>query len=181
AYAGLHQLQPLPVTVIEDGRHPERSEGPLYLSSQTTQRTDPTHILQLLGALLVGSIFAKIISTANNYLFSPATNMVNDIFVRYLRPAASNRQILIVSRLMVVALGIWALYQGMHTESVLKKALYAYTIYSAALTPVILAAFYWKRATASAAVACIFTGTFVTVFWDTPFVHAHFPASIANQ
>jgi len=43
----------------------------------------------LLGALLVGAIFAKIISTANNYLFSPATNLVNDIFVRYLRPAAS--------------------------------------------------------------------------------------------
>jgi SSS family solute:Na+ symporter/sodium/proline symporter len=107
--------------------------------------------------------------------------MVNDIFVRYLRPAASNRQVLLVSRLMVVALGIWALYQGLHTESVLKKALYAYTIYSAALTPVILAAFYWKRATAAAAVACIFTGTFVTVFWDTPFVHAHLPASIANQ
>ena len=30
----------------------------------------------------------------------------------------------------------------MHTGSVLKQALYAYTIYSAALTPVILAAFY---------------------------------------
>ena len=197
AYAGMHQLQPLPVTTNYSNPQPATSNQPsspaeaqsagvegsphLILESTTTQRTDPTHVLQLLGALLVGSIFAKIISTANNYLFSPATNMVNDIFVRYLRPSASNRQVLLVSRLMVVALGIWALYQGLHTESVLKKALYAYTIYSAALTPVILAAFYWKRATASAAVACIFTGTFVTVFWDTPFVHAHFPASIANQ
>jgi len=82
---------------------------------------------------------------------------------------------------MVVALGLWALYQGVHTESVLKKALYAYTIYSAALTPVILAAFYWRRTTASAAVASIFTGTFVTVFWDTAFVHAHFPAVLADR
>ena len=55
------------------------------------------------------------------------------------------------------------------TTSVLKKSLYAYTIYSAALTPVILAAFFWRRATAAAAVASIFTGTFVTVFWDSPF------------
>jgi solute:Na+ symporter, SSS family len=183
AYAGLHQLQPLPVTTTVDYPTPS---GATVRVETTTQRTDPTHLLQLLGALLVGAIFAKIISTANNYLFSPATNMVNDIFVRYLRPEASNRQVLLVSRLMVVALGIWALYQGMHTESVLKKALYAYTIYSAALTPVILAAFYWKRATAAGAVACIFTGTFVTVtwgsaFWDTAFRHAHFPASIANQ
>jgi SSS family solute:Na+ symporter len=138
-------------------------------------------ILQLLGALLVGAIFAKIISTANNYLFSPATNLVNDIFVRYLKPDAGNKQILLVSRLMVVGLGAWALYQGLHTESVLKKSLYAYTIYSAALTPVILAAFYWKRATAWAAVASIGTGTFVTVFWDSDFIHTHLPQAVAER
>jgi SSS family solute:Na+ symporter/sodium/proline symporter len=82
---------------------------------------------------------------------------------------------------MVILLGLWALYQGLHTESVLKKALYAYTIYSAALTPVILAAFYWRRATASAAVASIFTGTFVTVTWDTAFIHTHVPAILADR
>ena len=108
-----------------------------------------------LGVFLVGAIFAKIISTANNYLFSPATNLVNDVFVRYMQPDASNKRILIVSRLMVVLLGIWALYQSLHTESVLKESLYAYTIYSAALTPVILAAFFWKRTTATAAVVSI--------------------------
>src|ERR1700692_1841522 len=31
----------------------------------------------LLGAVMVGAIFAKVISTANNYLFSPATNLIN--------------------------------------------------------------------------------------------------------
>ena len=143
--------------------------------------TPAKHLLPILGALLVGAIFAKIVSTANNYLFSPAANLVNDLFVRYLKPRASNKEILLVSRLMVVLLGLWALYQGLHTESVLKKSLYAYTIYSAALTPVILAAFYWRRATASAAVASIFTGTFVTVTWDSAFIHAHFPAVIADR
>ena len=54
-------------------------------------------------------------------------------------------------------------------------------VYSAALTPVILAAFYWRRATASAAVASIFTGTFVTVFWDSAFIHAHLPAIISER
>jgi SSS family solute:Na+ symporter/sodium/proline symporter len=137
--------------------------------------------LQLLGALLVGAIFAKIISTANNYLFSPSANLVNDIFVRYLQPEASNKRILIVSRLMVVLLGLWALYQALHTESVLKKALYAYTIYSAALTPVILAAFYWRRATPTAAVASIATGTIVTVIWDTAFIHQTLPEVISGR
>ena len=132
-----------------------------------------------LGPVLMGAVFAKIISTANNYLFSPATNLVNDVFTRYLAPDASNRLILLVSRCMVVLLGCWALYQALHTQSVLQKALYAYTIYSAALTPVVLAAFYSRRANAAGAVSAIGIGTLVTVFWDTDFVHQHLPAAVA--
>ena len=163
-----------PTGEVQD--HPREILATIGLHAFTGSRP-----LMLLGALLVGAIFAKIVSTANNYLFSPAANLVNDLFVRYLKPRASNKEIILVSRLMVVLLGLWALYQGLHTESVLKKSLYAYTIYSAALTPVILAAFYWHRATASAAVASIFTGTFVTVFWDTAFIHTHLPAVIADR
>jgi solute:Na+ symporter, SSS family len=135
----------------------------------------------LLGALLMGAVFAKIISTANNYLFSPATNLINDIFLRYIEPKASNKRILIVSRLMVVLLGIWALYLAMHTDSVLKRSLYAYTIYSAALTPVILAAFYWRRANAAGAVSAIAAGTFITVLWDTAPVQHLLPAALAQR
>ncbi|MGI4826756.1 MAG: sodium:solute symporter family protein [Janthinobacterium lividum] len=135
--------------------------------------------LSLLGALLVGAIFAKVVSTANNYLFSPATNLVNDVFVRYLRPDAPNGQILLVSRLMVVALGLWALWQSLGTTSVLKKSLYAYTIYSAALTPVILAAFFWRRATAAGAVTSIAAGTLLTVSWST--IAGHLPAVLAER
>jgi SSS family solute:Na+ symporter/sodium/proline symporter len=135
----------------------------------------------VLGAILMGAIFAKVISTANNYLFSPATNLINDVFVRYIEPNATNKKVLIVSRLMVVLLGVWSLWQSFQASSVLKMSLHAYTIYSAALTPVILAAFFWKRATAAGAVSSIFVGTFVTVFWDTAFVHRIFPAIIAER
>ena len=176
AYTGLHGFEPAASTVVfaPDGHIVSATAAPA-ISTYTY------YSLQLLGALLVGAIFAKIISTANNYLFSPSANLVNDIFVRYLQPQASNKRILIVSRLMVVLLGIWALYQALHTESVLKKALYAYTIYSAALTPVILAAFYWKRATATAAVASIAAGTIVTVTWDTAFIRHSLPKVISDR
>jgi SSS family solute:Na+ symporter/sodium/proline symporter len=134
----------------------------------------------LLGSLLVGSVFAKIISTANNYLFSPATNLVNDVFVRYIAPNASNRTVLLVSRSMVALLGIWSLYQAMGTQSVLKETLYAYTVYAAALTPVILAAFYSKRATSAGAVAAIAAGTVVTVGWDSRWLHPYLPGGLAH-
>jgi SSS family solute:Na+ symporter len=179
AYIGMHGFEPYPVsTVVVD---PNGAIHQTVNYAATVYDTRTLFLLQLLGALLVGAIFAKVISTANNWLFSPATNLVNDIFVRYIKPQASNKQVLIVSRLMVVLLGIWSLVQSLGTESVLKKALYAYTIYGAALTPVILSAFFWRRATASAAVASIATGTVVTVFWDAALVHDHLPPAIAAR
>jgi SSS family solute:Na+ symporter/sodium/proline symporter len=134
-----------------------------------------------MGALLLGAVFAKVISTASNYLFSPATNLINDVFVRYIAPDASNKRVLIVSRLAVVILGIWALYQAVYAESILQKMLWAYTIYSAALTPVVLAAFYSKRVTAWGAVAAIASGTVVTLLWDVPAVKAIFPVILADR
>jgi SSS family solute:Na+ symporter/sodium/proline symporter len=165
----------------------------LFRSGEVTQRPreilayTATHafggskLLTLLGALLVGAIFAKVVSTANNYLFSPATNLINDVYVRYVRRSASNAEILIVSRVIVIGLGAWALWQSLGTTSVLKQSLYAYTIYSAALTPVILAAFFWRRATGAGAVTSIAAGTVVTVLWDKPLVRQHLPASLAAR
>jgi SSS family solute:Na+ symporter/sodium/proline symporter len=138
----------------------------------------------VMGAVLLGAVFAKVISTASNYLFSPATNLVEDVFVRYISPRASNKIILIVSRFCVVLLGCWALYQAVYAESILQKMLWAYTIYSAALTPVVLAAFYSKRATAWGAVAAIGSGTVVTLVWSPFLLPLHLPwtgASITVQ
>jgi SSS family solute:Na+ symporter/sodium/proline symporter len=129
----------------------------------------------LMGALLLGAVFAKVISTASNYLFSPASNLIEDVFVRYISPDASNKRVLIISRLAVVLLGCWALYQAIYAPSILAKMLWAYTIYSAALTPVVLAAFYSKRVTAWGAVAAIAGGTIVTLTWDLTWVRDSLP------
>jgi SSS family solute:Na+ symporter/sodium/proline symporter len=134
-----------------------------------------------MGALLLGAVFAKVISTASNYLFSPATNLINDVFVRYIAPGASNKRVLIVSRLAVVLLGCWALYQAIYAQSILQKMLWAYTIYSAALTPVVLAAFFSKRVTAWGAVAAIGAGTVVTLAWNTKAIQAILPPILADR
>ena len=134
-----------------------------------------------MGALLLGAVFAKVMSTASNYLFSPATNLVNDVFSRYISPGASNKRVLIVSRLAVVLLGCWALYQSLHAESILHTMLWAYTVYAASLTPVVLAAFFSKRVTAWGAVAAIGAGTLVTLVWDIQAVKDLFPRILADR
>ena len=120
----------------------------------------------IFGALLLGGIFAKVISTANNYLFSPATNIIHDVYERFLNKASSKTESLVASRVIVVLLGGWALLQAAHFESILKAALYAYTVYGTAVTPAVMAVFFWKRATTAGAIASIILGTVVTVGWQ---------------
>ncbi len=131
------------------------------------------------GALLLGGIFAKIISTANNYLFSPASNIIHDIYDRFIDPGAPERRKLAVSRLVVALLGIFALLQAAHFESILRAALYAYTVYGAAVTPAVMAVFFWRRATSAGAIASIAAGTAVTVAWNVAgirYLDAVYPA-----
>jgi SSS family solute:Na+ symporter/sodium/proline symporter len=121
---------------------------------------------ELVGAILLGGVFAKVISTANNFLFSPASNLIHDVYKRFVRPDAGERQTLIVSRVLVVVLGVFALLQGAYFESILKAALYAYTVYGAAVTPAVMAVFFWKRANTAGAISSIVAGTVITVVWN---------------
>jgi SSS family solute:Na+ symporter/sodium/proline symporter len=117
----------------------------------------------LVGAILIGGVFAKVVSTANNYLFSPATNLIHDVYGRFINKNASERTTMIASRLIVILLGIYALVQASRFESILSQALYAYTIYGAAITPVVLSVFFWKRTNTAGAMSSIALGTLVTV------------------
>ncbi len=166
-FVGTGILETLIVTIAVIGSAlfftvPRTELNPREIIPYTARNGLPAFI----GALLMGAVFAKVISTANNYLFSPATNLINDVYTRFINKEASHKNVLLVSRLLVVLLGIWALYQGLGLESILAKAMYAYTIYSAAITPVVMATFFWKRVTAAAAVTSIALGTAVTIFWN---------------
>jgi solute:Na+ symporter, SSS family len=167
------------IAVIGSALYPtgEVAQEPYEIIPYTARHGLPA----FMGAVLLGAVFAKVISTASNYLFSPASNLIEDVFVRYMAPKASNKQILIFSRMAVVLLGCWALYQAIYAQSILEKMLYAYTIYSAALTPVVLAAFYSKRVTAWGAVSAIASGTVVTLVWDIDAVRKFFPPILAAR
>ena len=118
----------------------------------------------LIGAILLGGIFAKVISTANNYLFSPSTNLIHDVYGRFINPHASEQRKLAMSRLIVVLLGLFALLQATRFESILNAAVYAYTVYGAAVTPAVMAVFFWKRATTAGAIVSIALGAAITVW-----------------
>ena len=123
------------------------------------------HLPVVLGALMLTSIMAIVLSTAGSYLLAPATCLVRDIYQRFLRPDASERSLVILLRIVVVVLGLIAYCLSTLSSEYLAVALLAYTIYGAGITPSLLAAFFWKRATSAGAVASIVSGTAVTLLW----------------
>jgi SSS family solute:Na+ symporter len=160
--AGTLVLEVALITLAVVGSSKFKLENPREIIATSARLGLPT----VAGAILLGGIFAKIISTANNYLFSPATNLIHDVYGRFINREASERRTLVVSRVIVVVLGLFALLQATHFESILRAALYAYTVYGAAVTPSVLAVFFWKRATTAGAISSIALGTVITVAWN---------------
>lgn len=120
----------------------------------------------LLGTILLISILSIIMSTSDSYLLSPATNIVRDIYLRFMKPNASDKKILFLTRLWVVVLGVLAFSGAMWFETVLEYAMIAYTIYGAGVFFPIVASFFWKRATSAGAVSAIIGGTVFTIIWE---------------
>ncbi len=120
----------------------------------------------LIGCLCLAAIVAVIVSTADSFLLVPATNIMRDIYQRFINPDATQQQMVRYSRVVVLLLGLVAFVQVRFFEKVLEMAIYAYTMYGAGITPAVMAAFFWKRATSAGGVSSIAAGMSVTLIWE---------------
>ena len=118
-----------------------------------------------LGMLLVATMMAVIVSTADSFLLIPATSLTRDVYQRFSSGAASERKLILISRVLVLALGLIAYLLVDQFPTVLAAAYTAYLVYGASITPALLAVFLWKRATRQGAVASIIAGAGVTLLW----------------
>ena len=134
-----------------------------------------------LGAIMLTTIVGIIISTADSYLLVPATTLIRDVYLRHIDAGAAEGRIVLLSRLVVLGLGLLAyLISRGFAESTgfFERALYAYTIYGAAITPSLVAAFFWERATREGAIASIVAGTVTTLVWkEAGWIAAWMPES----
>jgi SSS family solute:Na+ symporter/sodium/proline symporter len=120
----------------------------------------------VLGILLLCGSAAIIVSTANSFLLTPATNLTQDIYRRFVNPNAADRVVLLVTRMLVVVLAALGLIALNFFRTILEMALWAYTMYGAAITPALLAAFLWPRVSRAGGTASILAGMTVTLFWE---------------
>jgi SSS family solute:Na+ symporter/sodium/proline symporter len=120
----------------------------------------------IFGALLLCGAAAIIVSTASSFLLTPATNLVHDVYRRFINPRVADRQVLLYTRILVVVLGLLGFVAGNFFPTILAMALWAYTMYGAGITPALLAAFIWPRATRQGGVASIVAGMITTIAWE---------------
>jgi solute:Na+ symporter, SSS family len=117
----------------------------------------------VVGLLLICAAVAIITSTGNSFLMAPSTNLTRDIYQRFLKPDAGEKQVVLFQRMALIGLGILAWLLLTQFRTILDMAFTAYTMVGAGITPVLLAAFLWKRVTTAGAVASISTGLGVTI------------------
>jgi SSS family solute:Na+ symporter/sodium/proline symporter len=126
----------------------------------------------IVGLLLLGAACAVVISTGMNYLLSPSTNIMRDIYQRFLKPNADQAKMVALQKVFVVILGLCAFLMIFIPTvlrariSVLSYAYFAYTMYGVSITPALLAALTWKRATKLGGVASIVSGAATAILFE---------------
>lgn len=123
------------------------------------------YLPEWLGGIILMAALAVVFSTAIGYLLVPATSFIRDIYQRFFDPGVKPGKIVWLSRMTVVVLGLIAYELSRLSDQFLSVAFLAYTIYGTSITPVLVAALTWKRATTQGAIACLAGGTAATLFW----------------
>ena len=143
------------------------------------------HFLPLpLGCLFMVTVVAIIVSTADSFLLVPATTFMKDVYLNYINPKASENKTVFISRVMVLVFGVIAYFVSRafaESTGFFEKALYAFTIYGASITPSLVAAIVWPRATKAGSISSIASGAVVALLWsEAKFVHKVLPGEIGN-
>jgi SSS family solute:Na+ symporter len=118
--------------------------------------------------LMIGGIFAAILSTADSQLLVVSSTFVRDLYEKILRrnrPVPEKRK-LILCRWVVLASGVVSVILAyVAKDLVFWLVLFAWGGLGASFGTSLILALYWKRTTVSGVVAGMITGTLVTILW----------------
>ena len=130
----------------------------------------------ILFGLIVAAFFAAIMSTADTVLLIMSMTIVHDLYQKTLNHKLPSKKILKISRWTTLILGLLALIIALIIFNVVHIAINAVSFF-VVLLPAIVFGFYWKKATASAALFSIILGviTLIIFLFISP-VEAFIPA-----
>ena len=121
----------------------------------------------LITGFLLAAILAAVMSTIASQLLVSASALTDDFYKQFIRPKASDKELVLVGRMGVLIISLIALFLALNpNDTILKLVGYAWAGFGAAFGPVILLSLYWKRMTKWGALAGMITGTVTVIVWD---------------
>ncbi|GAB6257841.1 MULTISPECIES: sodium/proline symporter PutP [Peribacillus] len=121
----------------------------------------------LITGFLLAAILAAVMSTIASQLLVSASALTDDFYKQFIRPKASDKELVLVGRFGVLAISAIALLLAFNPSgTILKLVGYAWAGFGAAFGPVILLSLYWKRMTKWGALAGMIVGTATVIVWD---------------
>jgi Na+/proline symporter len=126
------------------------------------------HLHPVIFGIVVASIFAAIMSTADSQLLVAASAVVRDIYDRIIKKGQEipQKKLVLYSRIVVVLLvAVALLFSLVAQELVFWLVLFAWAGLGASIGPTSILALYWRGTTRKGVFAGLITGTVVTIIW----------------
>lgn len=119
-----------------------------------------------IAGVLLSAILAAVMSTLSAQLLICSSAITEDLYKGILRPQASDKELVWLSRLMVLAVAALAIYIAQDPNSqVFGLVKDAWAGFGSAFGPVVLLSLFWKRMNGFGAIAGMLVGALVVYFW----------------
>jgi sodium/proline symporter len=116
--------------------------------------------------VLLAAVLAAIMSTLSCQLLVCSSALTEDFYKPFLRPEATQRELVWVGRLTLLAVAIVAIALAWNPDNrVLDMVSYAWAGFGAAFGPVVVLSLFWPRMTRNGALAGMLTGAAVVLVW----------------
>jgi sodium/proline symporter len=123
--------------------------------------------LPFIGGLFLCGILAAIMSTADSQLLVCSSAVSQDIYRDILKPEASDKKVLVVSRITVVCVAALAFLIAWNpNSSVMELVSDAWAGLGAAFGPAVVCSLFWKRTNLPGVVTGIVSGGLFVLVWD---------------
>ena len=120
------------------------------------------------AGILLCAIVAAIMSSSDSQMLVTASAISNDIYKTIFRKEATDKELLRVSKIAVIAVAVIAFVLALNPDnSVMNLVSYAWAGLGAAFGPAMILSLYWKRMTMKGALAGMVSGGLGVLFWNT--------------
>jgi solute:Na+ symporter, SSS family len=122
----------------------------------------PTVLTQLLpawlGALALAAVFSTEVDTSDAILFMISTSVSKDLYKRYLKPDATDEQLLLVARVSAVVGGVLGVLLSIYLSTIVAAMTVFYSLLGVSLFVPVLGGLYSRRAGTPEALGAIAAG-----------------------